>query len=57
MDLSFLKANRFWALLLLGLVLVLKAYDLIPVELSTGLETLLGGFVLVRSVDRFSETI
>lgn len=57
MDFSFLKSNRFWALVGLAVVAVLKGYDLITPEIAVSLETLFGGFVIVRSVDRFSEQI
>lgn len=57
MDLTFLKSNRFWALILLVIVMVLGEYGWISTELSSSLEVLFGGFIGIRTVDRVSEYV
>lgn len=57
MDLSFLKSNRFWALVIACIVYGLKLGGVIPVEVAAVLETFLVSFIGVRTVDRFSEKV
>lgn len=57
MDLSFLRANRFWALVLLALIGVAKALEVIDTEVATILIGSLAGFIGIRTVDRASEKI
>jgi len=57
MDLAFLKSNRFWALILLALVIVLKEYSWISLELASALEVVFGGFIGIRTIDRGVEYI
>jgi hypothetical protein len=54
-DWSFLKARRFWALILLAIVGVLKSEGIIPEFIAQGLMTILTGFIAVRTVDRAAE--
>ena len=53
----FLKSTRFWALVLIAIVGVLKAEAILADDFSNALITILTGFTVIRTVDRFSETI
>ena len=57
MDLSFLKSNRFWALVGAGIVIYLKSKGFIGEAEVVLAETILGGFVVIRTVDRASEKL
>jgi hypothetical protein len=57
MDFSFLSSNRFWALVLIFITMVLTSSKVITEDLSMALITLLGGFVTIRTIDRATETI
>jgi hypothetical protein len=57
MDLSFLKANRFWAAVILGLVFYLEATRVLDSATATALKAFLVSFITVRTVDRFSEKV
>jgi len=57
MDINFLKSNRFWALVVAAIVGVLKSEGILDDGVSNALIGLALGFVGVRSLDRFSETI
>jgi len=54
---EFLKANRFWALILLCAAVYLKSvgFALDATALADFLINLTGGFLGVRTIDRFSE--
>jgi len=54
-NLSFLKANRFWVLVLYAVVLLLANYGILPLEVSMPLEAACLGFIGVRTVDRLGE--
>jgi len=56
-NLEFLFSNRFWMLVLLAAAVYLKSagFTLDANALAEALMTLSGGFVTVRTADRFSE--
>jgi len=56
-DWSFLKSRRFWALILIAIVGVLKSEGIIPDFIAQGLLTILSGFIAVRTIDRFAESL
>lgn len=55
--LSFLTAPRFIALVIGAVVFYLKTKGFIGVPEMVMIETILGGFVVVRTTDRFSEQL
>lgn len=57
MKLDFLKSRRFWALVLVAIIGVLQNEGIISNEIAVGIITILGGFIGIRTIDRFSETI
>lgn len=57
MDTEFLKSNRFWALVVVALLGVLKAEGILESSIVDPLIALALGFVGVRTVDRFSEKL
>lgn len=57
MDLTFLKSNRFWALIGIGIVTTLKMSGILVAEIADPLLVILGGFITVRTIDRASEKI
>lgn len=56
-DLEFLYSNRFWAMIVGAIILYLNTKGWIGKEEMILLETILGGFVAVRTVDRAAEKI
>ncbi len=54
---AFLKAPRFWAMVIGAVSIYLKAKGFIGVEEMTLVSTIMGGFIVVRTVDRASEQI
>lgn len=57
MDFSFLKSNRFWSLVVIALVWIAGQWGFISPEIVAAIEVILGGHVVIRTTDRFSETI
>ena len=57
MDTKFLQSNRFWALVLVAVLGVLKSEGILGSQIIDPLIALLVGFVGIRSVDRFSEKL
>jgi hypothetical protein len=57
MDFDFLQSNRFWAMVFGALVIYAKNRGVIGDAEFTLFETILGGFVAVRTVDRLGEKI
>ena len=53
--LNFLSSLRFWALCLIALGGVLQTEGVISQEVFTALATILGGFTVIRTVDKFSQ--
>jgi TctA family transporter len=56
-DISFLSSRRFWALIVIAIVGVLGQEGILSSEIVAGLITILGGFVGIRTIDKFSETV
>ncbi len=54
-QLSFLTSNRFWAVIIGALTLYLHTKGWIGQPEIVLIETVLGGFVTIRTVDRFAE--
>jgi hypothetical protein len=57
MKLDFLKSRRFWALVFIAIIGVLRVEGIISDEIATGIITILGGFIGIRTIDKFSEVI
>ncbi len=57
MDLAFLKSNRFWSLVVIAVVWVLGQQGVLSPEIVGAVEVILGGHIVIRTTDRFSETI
>ena len=57
MDFAFLKSNRFWALIVVAILGVLKAEAVLPSDVVDPLIALGLAFVGVRTVDRFGEQL
>lgn len=57
MDLSFLKANRFWALVIGALAVYAQTRGWIGEPEMTLIATLTGAFIAIRTVDRATEVI
>lgn len=51
----FLKSTRFWAVVLIGLVVWFGSYGWIPEEVVAFVYTVAGGHVGIRSLDRAFE--
>lgn len=56
-SLQFLKSTRFWAMIFAAVVQYLQAENIVSPELATLLTTIFGGFVGVRTIDRFGEKV
>lgn len=56
-DLSFLKANRFWALIIAAILSVLKAEGILDASIADALIGLCAAFIGIRTVDRFGEKV
>ena len=56
MDFSFLKSNRFWALVIGALAVVAQGNFTVEAWLK-GIVIVATGFTAIRSVDRFSEKV
>jgi len=55
--LLFLTSVRFYAVVLIAIIGVLKVEGIIPDDIATALVTILGGYTVIRTVDRASETL
>lgn len=55
MNFAFLKSNRFWALVGLAVVGVLEGMGVLDSAIANQLKVFLGGFIIVRTVDRATE--
>jgi len=51
--LAFLTSRRFWALVLLGVVAYFKSTGQLEPGLAQLFETILGGFTVLTTVDKF----
>lgn len=56
MDFSFLKSNRFWVMIG-GCIVVASQDGFSWASIMKALEAFVAGFIAVRTVDRFSETL
>jgi len=52
-----LKSNRFQALVVLSIFVILGQYDILSEPIVTAAITILGGHIGIRTIDRFSENI
>lgn len=57
MNLDFLKSNRFWALVIGAIVFYLKTKGFIGDPEMILIETILGGHITLKTVDRAAEKI
>ena len=55
--LAFLGSTRFWCVVAIAIVGVLQAEGVISAETSTALVTILGGYTVIRTVDKFTPTV
>ena len=59
--LAFLKSVRFWKLVIVAVLMAMQTEGVIPEGFMTALVTVvevaLGGSVVVRTIDRFSERV
>ena len=56
-DLTFLRSNRFWSLVLFALSFLLGKIGVFDAVTTNTLLTLFGGFIGIRTIDRFAEKI
>jgi len=54
---EFLQSNRFWVLVIGAVVLYLETKGLIGEAERTLVVTMAGGFIGIKSIDRFSEKV
>ena len=52
---EFLSSSRFWAIVIAAFSVYFKMKGFIGVEEVTLINTILGGFTIVRTVDRFAD--
>lgn len=52
---GFIRSSRFWALVMLALSVALNSYGVMPQETMNALITLLGGYIAVGTIDKFSK--
>jgi len=57
MNTAFLKSNRFWSLVLLVVTIGLGKLEVFDAATVSTLVTLFGGFIGIRTVDRFAEFV
>ncbi len=57
MDITFLRSNRFWALVIGAVAVYLKAKGWIGLDEMKLVATLVGGFIGVRTVDRVADKL
>lgn len=57
MDTEFLKSNRFWALIIVAIIGVLKAEGILESGIADPLIALALSFVGVRTLDRLGEQV
>jgi len=56
-DLSFLNSKRFWGLIAIAIIGVLIEEGILSSEVGQALIKIIGGFIAIRTIDRFSEKI
>ena len=52
---TFIYSSRFWALVMLAISVALNSYGILPQETMNALITLLGGYIAVGTIDKFSK--
>jgi len=57
MNLNFLKSRRFWSLVVIAVLGVLQTEGILPDEIVKALVIILSGFIGIRTIDRFSESV
>lgn len=57
MDISFLKSNRFQALVVLAIVIWLNAHGFIDATLMEAFVVVLGGHISLKTIDRATERL
>lgn len=57
MNLDFVKSRRFWALVLIAVIGVLKTEGIVSGEIADGLIIILSGFVGIRTIDRIADKV
>jgi len=57
MNIDFIKSNRFWVLIGIAIIGVLKSEGILEASIADPLVALGLGFIGVRTVDRLGETI
>jgi len=53
-DLSFLGSRRFWCLVGIAIVGLLSSEGILSPDIANGIITILGGFTVIGTVDKFS---
>jgi len=56
-DFSFLKSNRFQALVIIAVVMYFGSNGYVPEDVVLLVQTVLGGHIAIKSLDRASEKI
>jgi len=54
---DFLKSNRFWAIVIGAVALAFYEYGVLPEPFFRMIGTIVSAFTIVRTVDRYSETV
>jgi ABC-type transport system involved in multi-copper enzyme maturation permease subunit len=54
-DFSFLKSRRFYAIVIIAIIGALKTAGVISDEIANAIITILTGFTVIRTVDKFIE--
>jgi hypothetical protein len=57
MKFDFLKSRRFWSLVVIAIIGVLESEAILSSDIANAIIVLLGGFIGIRTIDRFSEKI
>lgn len=55
--LSFLKSRRFWGLIIIAVLGVFQNEGIIAQDIVSAIVLIIGGFIGIRTLDRFSETL
>ena len=55
--LEFLKSRRFWGLIVIAVLGVFQTEGIISPDIVSAIVLIVGGFIGIRTLDRFSETI
>lgn len=55
--LEFLKSRRFWGLIIIAILGVFENEGIIAQDIVSAIVLIIGGFIGIRTLDRFSETL